>query len=144
APKGVTALDGRLYVVDAGNNRIMVWKRIPDSHNAPADFFIGQSGPGQGKPNAGGATPNAAGLNFPTEMVIAHGSLFVSDTGNRRVLVFTPVPSDSGPTASAILGQDIFEAGDLAPNPAANRMNTPQGLTVMGNKLFVVDMIWDR
>ena len=144
APYDVDVVDGRLYVTDARNNRIMVWNSVPTTNNAPADFFIGQSGPTQKLPNAGGAGTNAAGLSFPTALTISGGSLFISDSSNHRVVVFTPVPTSSGASASAVLGQDALNVGTFSTTPSATRMNTPASVAVLGNKLFVSDTIWCR
>src|SRR5579884_1030014 len=41
-PVSVTSDGTRLYVADAGLNRVMIWNTIPTQTNQPADTFIGQ------------------------------------------------------------------------------------------------------
>jgi len=58
-PVGVWSDGTRLYVVDSGNNRVLVWNAIPSSP-VPADFALGQpagaSNLTTNKPNGGGVT----------------------------------------------------------------------------------------
>jgi hypothetical protein len=128
----------RFYVVDAGRHRIMVWNGWPTTNNQPADYFIGQPTGTTSNENAGGVGPNAIGLNFPRAVAVAGNNLFVADTDNHRVVVFTPIPTSSGEAASRVLGQLSLTASD-APAATANRMAHPYGLAVIGDKLFVSD-----
>src|SRR5277367_3327969 len=33
---------GPLFVCDTGHHRLLVWRRVPETDDAPADFLIGQ------------------------------------------------------------------------------------------------------
>jgi hypothetical protein len=89
------ALDstGGLYVADRDNNRVLYFA---NDGNTTADWVFGQAGSftigvanNDGSGNTG--TPNAQNLNRPQfVMVGADGSLYISDTGNNRVLVLPP------------------------------------------------------
>src|SRR6202030_2688530 len=39
---GVAIVDGRLFVCDTGNRRLLVWDAIPTAHGAAADLVLGQ------------------------------------------------------------------------------------------------------
>ena len=42
APQGVWVQNGKLFVADTGNNRVMIWNSIPSKNNQPADLVLGQ------------------------------------------------------------------------------------------------------
>ena len=89
------ALDGNdgLYVADRDNNRVLYFAGDGDT---TADSVFGQFGSfttNVANNDGSGAsdTPSAENLNHPQfVMVAADGSLFISDTGNNRVLVLPP------------------------------------------------------
>src|SRR6185295_14371491 len=41
-PQGVWIQDGRLFVADTQNNRVLIWNSIPTQNNQPADLVLGQ------------------------------------------------------------------------------------------------------
>ncbi|HAA31322.1 MAG TPA: hypothetical protein DCE56_30950, partial [Cyanobacteria bacterium UBA8553] len=41
-PYGVLYHQGRLFVADTGNRRVLVWNQLPDSNGQPADLVLGQ------------------------------------------------------------------------------------------------------
>jgi hypothetical protein len=144
-PKEVLVADGKLFIVDEGFHRVMVFNRIPDVNDAPADYFIGQSGPENGSKNAGGTSVNAIGFDSPACATVAHDSLFVCDPANHRLLVFTPVPSSSGTAASAVLGQDTLTSSAFdAMAPSATNLGGVHGVTVVDDHLFVADFSFNR
>ncbi|MFQ5552182.1 MAG: 6-bladed beta-propeller [Candidatus Methylomirabilales bacterium] len=62
----------RLYVSDPGRHVI----RVYDSRDGRFLFAIGERGPAEGQ------------FNFPTNVFVRHGKLYVTDTGNFRVQIF--------------------------------------------------------
>lgn len=141
-PVGVFFDGEKLFVADSLNNRVLVWNGMPAADGQAADFVIGQTDLVTGLPNGGGPV-GPAGMSGPTAVLVASGSLFVADTTNRRVLVFTPVPEESGVEASAVLGHADLASGDLEP-PGPATMGRPQGMTAVDDQLFVVDRDWNR
>ena len=108
SPAGVTiGADGRLFVSDSGNNRVLEYAPGAATHAAAVRVY--------GQPNFTSETPSspasAQTMTGPQGIFIdAASSLYVADTGNNRVLVFTnsadaPVV---GATAAFVLGQDTF------------------------------------
>ena len=89
------ALDssGGLYVADRDNNRVLYFA---DDGDTTADWVFGQfgsftSGVANNDGSGASGTPSAQNLNHPQfVMVAADGSLYISDTGNNRVLVLPP------------------------------------------------------
>jgi hypothetical protein len=128
----------RLYIVDSANNRIMGWNGIPTENGAPADFFVGQNDGESNGENAGAGpqNENPVGLHLPGTIAVAHGSLFVTDRVNFRVVVHTPRPTASGEEADAVLG-----FADLVGTPleTEGQSFTPRGLGVYGDRLYLSD-----
>jgi hypothetical protein len=79
--------DGRLYVPDAGNARILVFDSIPTANNAVADFVIGQ-------PSVTANTPATSrrGLQaFPYHVTFSDDYVAVADGTSNRVLLYPKV-----------------------------------------------------
>jgi glucose/arabinose dehydrogenase len=85
--------DGGLYVADRDNNRVLYFAADGDT---TADWVFGQFGDfasnaANNDGGGGSGDPSAANLNRPQFVLVgADGSLYVSDTGNNRVLVLPP------------------------------------------------------
>jgi uncharacterized protein (TIGR03437 family) len=123
-----------LYVADTFNNRILGYKDFTHLHaGQPADLVIGQPDMNRNVvnyPSGSATTPTASGLYQPTSIALdSAGSLYVTDTGNGRVLRF-PTPYASGKTAlesaDLVLGQQTFNSN--VSDPTAFTLNTPVGL----------------
>ncbi|HWE50874.1 MAG TPA: hypothetical protein VG273_13860 [Bryobacteraceae bacterium] len=89
-PRSVISDGKQLFIADGGNDRILVYYSIPTVSGAAADAVLGQ-------PDAisDNATDNPVGTNAlqtPSSLAwdAANQNLYVSDTYNRRVVVFTP------------------------------------------------------
>ena len=157
-PVGLTVDgNGNLYVVDAGNNRVL---RYPAPFSQTGDLLlpdlvIGQKDFGRRSPNEGlpaptertlalatGGGPLRAGIVFDSA-----GNLWIADPGNNRVLRFPAASVGSGaanePAADRVLGHSDFTTVALPPNPARSGKNyliQPSGLAFDARgRLFVVD-----
>ena len=74
------AYDGhRLFVGDVSQRRVLIWNALPSVDNQLADVVLGQSENGTG----------AATVGTPTALASDGTNLFVADTENRRILVFS-------------------------------------------------------
>lgn len=113
-PTGVfyDAEEDRLFVVDQGNSRVLIWNKLPNSNGVAADVVIGQKDFQSREPNGGQGyrRPNDRGLYFPTDVVYGKTGLFVSDTGNHRVLYWENVPTENGQPADRVIGQADFKS----------------------------------
>ena len=107
-PFAVLVHEGRLYVADTGNRRVLVWRELPGpgDHGRPADIALGQPDLESRSDNGGrmeGAA--AATMRWPHDLAIAGGRPVVSDAGNNRLQIWSTPPSDHGVPADVILGQ---------------------------------------
>lgn len=84
-PRFALVVDERLFVADAGNDRILVYNEIPEEDGARADLVIGQ-------PNFVQLTESEGpgSLRSPSSMAYDGSNLYVADPFSRRILVFTP------------------------------------------------------
>src|SRR6185437_14691325 len=137
---GVTIAQGRLFVADTGNRRVVVWHRIPDSNGAPADLVVGQRDFAGRDDNGGGGT-DARGMRWPHAIALTD-ALFVADAGNNRVMGWRDLPGSHGMACDFVLGQADFAAGDhnrAVYDPSAVSLNMPYGLAADGGRLIVAD-----
>jgi uncharacterized protein (TIGR03437 family) len=128
APQSV-AVDSasNLYVADTGANRVLVF---PNTQAAPpvgmaAAFVIGQA-----RFDTTGSGGGAASLRSPAGVAVDQaGDIFVSDSGNNRVVEFSPLVflPVSGAAAVAVVGQR--DTGGTAVNwNSTDGQATPEGL----------------
>jgi len=132
-------LEGNLYVVDSGNNRVLQYQG-PFSNGMAASVVIGQPTSATNKINYGGLSATSLGIPYGVAVDIA-GNLYVADLGNNRVLAYN-APLANGQAASLVFGHhDIFTSGlnnDGGLN--ADSLFYPEGLAVdPRNNLYVGD-----
>jgi sugar lactone lactonase YvrE len=128
---------GNLWVADLGNNRVLEYQP-PFATHMNASVVLGQ--------------PDFTSVNFVTTSsglvtpffvaFDASGDLWVSDTGNNRVLEFKP-PFVNGMGASLVVGQPDFVSGASA--TTASTLNFPTGIALDGSgNLWVGDTTNNR
>lgn len=89
----------RIFVPDQGNNRVLIYNH-PTKSGQRADLVLGQSG----FTTATSGTSSTA-MSKPAAIALdAAGNLYVSDTGNCRVLQFLQ-PFVDGEAASVVIGK---------------------------------------
>ena len=140
-PFQVLVHDGRLYVADAGNRRILVWRSLPTEAAQPADYVLGQVDLSSRSDNAGGPA-DARTLRWPHDLAIVDGRLAVADAGNNRVLLWDGVPDESYVPATTVIGQGDFSSTDhnrAVYWPTAASVNMPYALTATEQGLLVAD-----
>ena len=136
-PEGIWSDGKKLAVADFFNNRVLIWNSIPTTNGAPADVVVGQA-----DFTSLDSPLGPQSLNKPGDVTSDGTSLFVADSGNNRILVYTPFPTSNNPTATHVLGQadfthDLANGGNLA--PTAQTLAFPFGISLKGNQLFVDD-----
>ncbi|WP_219996394.1 NHL repeat-containing protein [Nocardioides humi] len=140
-PTGVLRLpDGRLLVADAWNHRILLWDDLP-SADRPADLVLGQATPYDVEPNRG-RDPTATSFYWPFGVALVDGRLYVADTGNRRVLVWSDgAPCSPDQPADVVLGQPGFASrGENRDGPVgAASFRWPHTVAGNGGGVVVAD-----
>ncbi len=119
-PKGVFTDGTRLVVADTGNNRVLIWNSTPEHSNSAADIVVGQPSFTSIAPNAGAqdsdgdgdSDASASSLHRPSGVWIQDEVLFVADTLNHRVLVYDPIPTSNGVSATSVLGQPDMRSNE--------------------------------
>ena len=148
---------GNLYVVDAGNNRVL---RYPAPFNQTGDLLfpdlvIGQADFNGRSVNEGQSTPSPKTLALTSNGAAFRagiafdgaGNLWVCDPGNNRVLRFPATSLGSGaanePAADLVLGHSDFTTVAIPPNSDPSKKNylfQPGALAFdPRSRLFVVD-----
>lgn len=131
---GITSDGTRLVIADVTNNRVLVWSTFPTTSGQAADLVLGQPTFTSIDPGTGSSQMAA-----PRAVLLVDGALFVADADNDRVLVFDPLPTASGASATHVLGQSSASAVTVDRTPADTSLNQPYALAVSGDKLFVAD-----
>jgi len=111
APQGVWIQNGRLFVADTQNNRIMIWNTLPTKNNQPADLVLGQANfttaPNLNLIDSSLVAASNTMLN-PTSVTSDGVRLFVSDLGFNRVLIWNEIPTKTQQPADVEVGQINF------------------------------------
>ena len=122
----------KVFVVDQGNHRVLIWNSLPRDAGQPADVVIGQKDFVSRSPNMGKGEARASqeSMYFPNDVVAGKTGFFVTDTGNNRVLYWKEVPTENGQPADMVLGQANFFDNRHNRNGQANAttLNDPYGL----------------
>jgi hypothetical protein len=87
-PADVASDGTRLFVLDEGNNRVLVYNSFPTANNPTANTVLGQRDFMHGDYNAGNSAPSAQTLGDPFGLSVIGKQLFVNDYDNNRVLIF--------------------------------------------------------
>lgn len=113
-PSGIWSDGTRLIVADAWNHRVLIWHKMPDRQGQAADVVIGQPNFHQNQPNVAGVgtPPSGRSLNWPYGVFSDGKSLWIADTGNRRVLFFESIPSADYTHADGVIGKPDFITRD--------------------------------
>lgn len=113
-PSGIWTDGNRLVVADAWNHRVLIWNQMPTADGQPADLVLGQPDFESNEPNVKGIShdPTAQSLNWPYGVWSDGKSLWVADTGNRRVLYWEAFPDTSYAPADAVIGKADFTDRD--------------------------------
>jgi uncharacterized protein (TIGR03437 family) len=169
APQGVWIQDGKLFVADTGNNRVLIWNSIPTANGQPADVVLGQSNFSSNTApdvNTTGTYTAAANLlwNPISVSVSPDGThLFVSDYGYSRVLIWNSIPTQNQQPADIEVGQVDLNGGtsndsshlcasngtDSSNNPTypgrcEKTLSHPRFVLSDGTRLFIADTGNDR
>ena len=137
------ATNGQVLVVtDTDNNRVLLWKTIPQVNGTPADIVLGQVDFKTVK------LPVADNKSFrgPQGAWIQGSRLFVADTQNHRVMVWNSIPTTNNQPADFVLGQPDFTTApeqnlvNAKVNAKPTNMLNPVSVNSDGQRLIVSDL----
>jgi uncharacterized protein (TIGR03437 family) len=157
APAGMTVdASGNLYVIDAGNNRIL---RFPSPFSQTGDQFpdmvLGQQNFSTNVPNSGGISATTVSFTISGSVSAAYlkfdnfNNLWLADVGNQRVLRYPAAAlaaGVNGPAADLVLGQPDFSTTSTATTTydptSLTVLHSPTGIALDPNgRLFVSESI---
>ena len=124
-PLRARVIGGKLFVVDANNDRVLVWNDVEDFPGSP-DIVLGDGG-----------GVSASSLNRPGDVWTDGTRVAVVDTDNNRVLIWNSFPTTDGAAADVVVGQESFSTSGTAAGPS--RLNTPAGVFFAENQLIIAD-----
>ncbi|MFL6452074.1 MAG: RICIN domain-containing protein [Bryobacteraceae bacterium] len=160
-PQGVWIQNGKVFVADTQNHRVLIWNSIPTQNNQPADVVLGQTGFNVAfAPSVSpGSNPltTASRLLNPVAVTSDGTRLFVADLGYNRVLIWNSIPTSNAQPADVVVGQPDMTSSvpnfvtalcaDAATNGAArcaDTLNFPRFALSDGTRLFIADGGNDR
>lgn len=120
------AFDGkRVFVGDAALHRVLIWNSLPTQDDQPADAVLGQ-------PNftssAIADSPGADTIRLPSALASDGTDLFVADSPDRRILVFSPGDFPLSPVA--VVNSASLMPGPVAPGTLINiKLNGSAGIS---------------
>lgn len=129
---GQVSSDGKhLAVADTNNRRINIWD-LPIRENGQQPSVIWDSNSANGF--------SLYTFNLPKGVFIYDERLFVSDTGNNRVLIWSKLPRNNQDKPDIVLGQKDFYS--RKPSNARDGLFSPVYLAFDGHFLWVGEFKW--
>ncbi len=143
SPTGVLIVNGKLFIADTGNSRVLVFNQIPTSNNSLANLVIGQ--PDMSTVSAG-VTQNKFSNPSRLDYDSTTGKLIIADSLNSRVLIYNQLPTTNGVAADVVVGQQDFthSSGNQGGTVTAYTLFIPFGVKTVNGKLLVSDYVNHR
>jgi len=140
-PQGVWIQNGKLFVADTQNNRVLIWNSIPTTNGVPADVVVGFSNFTTFNSSAVANQPTSAtatNMLDPVSVTSDGTHMFVTDLGYNRVLIWNSIPTGNGVPADVEIGQpdmvssvaDNAYTGSAATTAGSTDVETPVLCTV--------------
>jgi hypothetical protein len=166
-PQGVWIQNGKLYVADTQNHRVLIYNSVPTSNGAAADIVLGQPDFSTFvEPDLTQQKVDAKPTNLlnPVSVTSDGQRLYVTDLGHNRVLVWNSLPTRNQESADLAIGQpDLTKAdpnnapalceptgkkddkgNDTFPPRCNATLSFPRFALSDGNRLFIADGGNDR
>ncbi|SHJ87061.1 NHL repeat-containing protein [Pseudozobellia thermophila] len=148
-PSGIWS-DGTILIVgDAWNHRVLIWHTLPTENGQAADVVLGQPDFVSNQPNVAGIgnDPSAQTLNWPYGVFSDGSSLWIADTGNRRILFFEDIPNTNFQAADKVIGKPDFTTRDYENHepiwPYSVKVNANKQMVVADTQ-FYRNLIWNK
>jgi len=135
-------LDGKLYLSDGNNNRVLRFDAIPAANDASATLVLGQS-----SFTTAALGTAADGMADPLTVAIGSGKLAEAEEANSRVLIWNAIPSANGQGADVVVGWPDFSTPSTG--CSSTELSASQGVAIASGKLLVADtsnsrvLIWN-
>lgn len=148
-PWSVATAEGKLIVVDFGNNRLLIYDAIPTDGSALPAVVVGQ--PDFEAAELGCTADRLVGPAAAS--VTPTGKLIVTDSSHNRVLIWNALPTTDGQPADLVLGQsDMVHCASNDDNqdgtddgaPTARTLHGPIGAWADDGQLVVADYVNHR
>jgi hypothetical protein len=150
-PHGIAVSAGTILISDAGNNRVMAWRSLPQANGVACDFVIGQADMAGLDHNRAAYYPTASTLNMPYGLAVHDNRVVVADTANSRLIGFDVDTLAMDAAATRLAGQrDFTGKGDNRWSlPARDSLCWPYGVAACGDTLVIADsgnnrvLVWE-
>ncbi len=137
-PQGLWIQNGKLFVADTQDHRVLIYNSIPTANNVAADVVLGEPNftatvPDNLVDQTAGAT--ASNMLSPVGVSSDGSHLFVVDLGHNRVLIWNKIPTSNGAAADVVIGQPDMISGinnnsfNTPANPTTDADGNTEGLT---------------
>lgn len=147
-PSGIWSDGNRVIVADAWNHRVLIWHSLPTENGQPAGVVLGQPDFESSEPNFFGIgnDPSAQTLNWPYGVFSDGKSLWIADTGNRRILYYRVIPRTNFVPADNVIGKPDFSARDYENHepiwPYSVKVNAKRQMVVADTQ-FYRTLLWN-
>lgn len=135
-PYGVSVHEGRLFIADTGNRRVLVYDQLPEAHYAAADAVIG-------KPDMNTRDYESEDAVWPYAVKLGpEGQLAITDTQYYRVLLWHHWRDALLHKAAVVVGQPNMEQSgqnQFGLFPAAHTLSWCYDSAFYNNGLLVAD-----
>ncbi|BAY86155.1 NHL repeat-containing protein [Calothrix parasitica NIES-267] len=138
---GIFYYQGKLFVADTGNRRVLIWNQLPQENGQPADIVLGQPDRSSRDENSGNS-PTAFSMRWCHDITIWDNNLVVTDAGNNRVMIWSGIPTENNSPCTVVLGQKSFDLVEINRGvyfPKANSLSMPYGVAATQDWLLVTD-----
>ncbi|MEM7713296.1 MAG: hypothetical protein AAF349_06905 [Cyanobacteria bacterium P01_A01_bin.68] len=138
---GIFYHQGKLFVADTGNRRLLIWNQLPQENGQPADVVLGQPNRSSRDEN-GGSNANAFSMRWCHDITVWDNNLVVTDAGNNRVMIWSGIPLENNSPCTVVLGQKGFDSVEMNRGvyfPKANSLSMPYGVAATQDWLLVTD-----
>ncbi len=138
---GIFYHQGKLFVADTGNRRVLVWYELPSENGQPADLVLGQPDMFSRNENGGG-TASGSSMRWCHDITFWGENLVITDAGNNRVMIWDGMPIENNTPCTVVLGQKSFDFVELNQGvyfPNASSLSMPYGVDAIDDWLIVAD-----
>ncbi len=150
SPSSVFSDGTRIFVLDQGNHRVLMWNTTTPATGSDADIVLGQADFTSASQNQGGSA-NSSTLSSALGVFSDGSNIYVADQGNNRILIWNTVTPTNGQGAHVVLGQVDFESAEANRGGAvsSSTLKSPTGVVADGSRIFVADqsnhriLIWN-